>query len=61
MAGAVDREEDDDGIGHQEPMTGDVWIKKNMIGETVRLLEPQLCRRGGTMGHSVIRQVVGPV
>ena len=59
VAGAVDREEDDDRIGHQEPMTGDVWIKKNTVGETVRLLEPQLCRQGATIGHSVVRQVVG--
>ena len=59
VAGAVDREEDDDRMGHQEPITGDVWITKNTIGETVRLLEPQLCRRGGTIGHSVVRQVVG--
>lgn len=61
VAGAVDREEDDDRIGHQESMTGDVWIKKHATEETVRLLEPQLFRRGGTIGHSDIRQVVGPV
>lgn len=36
----VDREEDDDWRGCQELVTGDVWIKKNKTGETVRLPEP---------------------
>jgi len=35
----VDRGEDDDWRGCQELVTGDVWIKKNKTGETVRLLE----------------------
>lgn len=46
----VDGEEDDDWRAHQEPVTGDVWIKKNTMGEMVRLLELQLCKRGRTIG-----------
>lgn len=46
----VDREEEDDRRGHQEPVTGDLWIKKNKTGQIVRLLELQLSKRGGTIG-----------
>ena len=57
----MDREEDDDRRGCQEPVTGDMWIKKNKTGETVRLLEPQLCGGGETIGHNVVRQATGSV
>ena len=41
----VDREEDDDQTGCQEPVIGDMWIQKNKTGETVKVLELQLCRQ----------------
>ena len=60
----VDKKEDDDPRECQEPVTGDMWIKKRMedkTGETVKVLELQLCTQRGTIGYKVIRQVAGPV